>query len=364
MKTITLDNLVAKLAESKGLTPIFAEKFVGEFFKTIQNGLYEKGFVVVKGFGRFLVTDDNTIKFEADESLASKINEPFEYFEPIELDDDEEVFDSEAIEEADSTTDSKTEEIESAQSIIPQDNSDDKIEPVDNVESGSECSKLPECENNSNEDFVTENDVEPEINTYNNISEISAEVEEMEREQEYDDDYEQSTDEQNYVEIKKRNRKSFWLGLAVGVVVGVGATWAINKYIVNSNIVSPAELQQSIAVAPIDSINTDDTSTLNQDSIVEPIEPAIEESVDSQPITEIVTSTNYLATMARRHYGRTEFWVYIYLENSDKIKHPDYVNANTVVVIPPAEKYDIDKNDPASIARASAKAKEIYAQYQ
>ena len=84
----------------------------------------------------------------------------------------------------------------------------------------------------------------------------------------------------------------------------------------------------------------------------------------NQPVYETVTSTNYLATMARKHYGSYEFWVYIYKENESKLGHPDRIEANTVVVIPPASKYGIDKNDPESIKRANTVAEEIYARYR
>ncbi len=59
-----------------------------------------------------------------------------------------------------------------------------------------------------------------------------------------------------------------------------------------------------------------------------------------------------LSSLARKHYGASEFWVYIYLENKSRIPNPDRVKPGTVVVIPDAAKYAIDKNDPKSIQRA------------
>lgn len=59
-----------------------------------------------------------------------------------------------------------------------------------------------------------------------------------------------------------------------------------------------------------------------------------------------------LSSLARKYYGASEFWVYIYLENKSKIPNPDRVKPGTVVVIPDAAKYGIDKNDPKSIQRA------------
>ena len=67
--------------------------------------------------------------------------------------------------------------------------------------------------------------------------------------------------------------------------------------------------------------------------------------------------------MAREHYGKKKFWVYIYEENKAKLDDPDMIAANTVVVIPPAEKYGIKAGDPASEADAERKAAEIMRQH-
>ena len=76
-------------------------------------------------------------------------------------------------------------------------------------------------------------------------------------------------------------------------------------------------------------------------------------------VTETVTSQVVLSTMADKHYGSQWFWVYIYEENKDKIDDPDNVPIGTVVVIPPAEKYGIDVNDPASLKKAQRRSWEI-----
>jgi hypothetical protein len=60
--------------------------------------------------------------------------------------------------------------------------------------------------------------------------------------------------------------------------------------------------------------------------------------------------------MARRHYGDSRFWVYIYLENKSKIKDPDNLEAGTVLVIPPAEKYGIDATNRESLKKADQEA--------
>ena len=63
--------------------------------------------------------------------------------------------------------------------------------------------------------------------------------------------------------------------------------------------------------------------------------------------------------MARRHYGKKIFWVYIYEENKNIIDDPDHIAPNTVVVIPPAEKYGIKAGDKESEADAMRRAQAI-----
>ena len=71
---------------------------------------------------------------------------------------------------------------------------------------------------------------------------------------------------------------------------------------------------------------------------------------------DTVTRSRYLTTMSREYYGDFRFWVYIYEENKSKIKDPNAIAPGTAVVIPPAEKYGLDKDSKESIDRARAKA--------
>jgi nucleoid DNA-binding protein/nucleoid-associated protein YgaU len=59
-----------------------------------------------------------------------------------------------------------------------------------------------------------------------------------------------------------------------------------------------------------------------------------------------------LNIIALRIYGHKAFWVYLYDENRAVINNPDVVDPGTVINIPPAEKYGIDKDNPESINKA------------
>ena len=59
-----------------------------------------------------------------------------------------------------------------------------------------------------------------------------------------------------------------------------------------------------------------------------------------------------LRTIALEEYGNKAFWIYIYLENQRIILDPDVLPVGARITIPPASKYGIDCNNPASIQKA------------
>lgn len=59
-----------------------------------------------------------------------------------------------------------------------------------------------------------------------------------------------------------------------------------------------------------------------------------------------------LAVLAQRKYGHRAFWVYIYEENREHIANPHNIPIGTRLVLPPASKYGIDKNNTKSLNQA------------
>ena len=78
-----------------------------------------------------------------------------------------------------------------------------------------------------------------------------------------------------------------------------------------------------------------------------------------EPVYDEVTERQFLSKIATKHYGHPDFWVYIYEENRDIIKNPNTIAPGTRVVVPPAEKYGIDKNSKESLRAARKKIEEI-----
>lgn len=66
--------------------------------------------------------------------------------------------------------------------------------------------------------------------------------------------------------------------------------------------------------------------------------PAVEEpKPQKEAVYDTVTSTRYLAKMAREYYGKSIYWVFIYDANSDKLGDPNKVSPGTRVLIPDKE---------------------------
>jgi nucleoid DNA-binding protein len=113
-----------------------------------------------------------------------------------------------------------------------------------------------------------------------------------------------------------------------------------------AQVLTPEEAE----AARLDSV----AKAARQDSIAKAAEAA--RQAEQQVVTDTVRAGNFLTRMARRHYGDSRFWVYIYLENKSKIKDPDNLEAGTVLVIPPAEKYGIDATNRESLKKADQEA--------
>lgn len=343
--TATLDDLKRELSRTQGFTERFSEKFIVEFFKVLEEGLRDSRRVTIKGLGIFSADDDGSVNFIPDEALAARINEPFECFSPIVLSEEEvammrpdetdkELAEAEEISDTD-TANEADEAAEAAEDLPEIDRIETEIEESDDVEetvreSIDSTSTVETQENHaSDEEKIEEEPIVPE--EYSDI--------EPER-------------------PKPRRGLFFALGLLLGIIIGIIAGYMIPT--IKSSDSSPDSSSDTVT----EPVQTEETAEITAvETLVEPDNE--DDTVPQQPVvTETVSSTNYLASMARRHYGRFEFWVYIYEENRDKLNHPDFIEPNTVVVIPPADKYGIDPNDPESVRLAESKAKEIYSRFK
>ena len=166
-------------------------------------------------------------------------------------------------------------------------------------------------------------------------------------------------------------RNSFGLGFMAGALTGIAFAVAALLYLDNYGYITitrnkietvrPAKEEVVEVVDTIDShLSADTVASRTEAAETEPAKPAEKPVV----VTDTVRTGNFLSRMARRFYGNSHFWVYIYEENRAKITNPNNVPEGTVVVIPPAEKYGIDAQNPESVEKARRKEGQVLNAYK
>ena len=407
---ITFNEIVDLIAESTSTSKRVCELFLRELFSTVSQTLIDGEEVKIKGVGTFkmasvksrksvnvttgeamVIKGHSKITFTPDKSLSEAVNQPFAQFETVYLDDavtDEKLaaIDKEYPSLFDSEADSAPTQNEPAPAAEPE----QQVEPSKPVEP---IKQEPQAEPEDHAGSALVEPVEPVASVEPIESEASVEPakpaapgesvepaaakpvsrpmlvgipidgptqpkpepEPVEGPAEDEYFYRPAprntytpTPEQLAAAPRKFDKR--WIALAIGVLAACLLGWLLMKGC------SKAE-SSSEAVAAADS----DTVAL---AVEEPA--VVTETVTSQVVLSTMADKHYgstsqvvLSTMADKHYGSQWFWVYIYEENKDKIDDPDNVPIGTVVVIPPAEKYGIDVNDPESLKKAQRRSWEI-----
>ncbi len=104
-----------------------------------------------------------------------------------------------------------------------------------------------------------------------------------------------------------------------------------------------------------------DTTSDMQSSVAE--EPEVPTAPSDVLVYDTISTTRYLTTMAKVHYGNYNLWPYIYEENKAILGHPDRIRPGTAIVIPKLSKYGIDPTSNADVEKAKQMGVEIYARY-
>ena len=357
---ISLSTLGSRLAEQTGRSRRVCEDFVKEFFRLAADVLSDGESIRIKGFGSFKISDVdarnsiNVATGEAQEIKAYKkvvftpskemqalINAPFEMFESIEIDDeepakqileaggDEEEFDDEITYEA--YHDSEVEMKESAEISMPQLNQhmmkeksmdfpSEKINITDESEPSVETHEIESKETNNNQLEKELSDPEPEV---------------------------------IYIDSPSRFGKGFLMGSLSALIVCVVVFMlgcVFNWWPVNFGKVE---------------ILTENIGSQQEDmaQVVEKIDEIIKEENET-PVYDTVSTTRYLTTIAREHYGNFNFWPYIYFENESILGHPDRIIPGTKVVVPDLAKYGVDANNKEDEKIAKQKGIEIYSRFK
>ena len=179
-----------------------------------------------------------------------------------------------------------------------------------------------------------------------------------------DDDYYYDDDDDESWWQRHRTLKGFLMGVVAGAALYAAADFAIKYYEDNRKVVSAETFEATDGeVVAADTLPSD--TLADKASPKDSLKPTASTPLESakstavKQVTDTVTGSYFLTRMARRHYGNGHFWVYIYEENKGKISNPNNVRPGTVVVIPDAKKYGIDKDNPQSVEAAKRKEGEI-----
>lgn len=363
---ISVGSLAAAMAQSCGKSKKSCEDFLREFFHLISDTLHEGEIVKIKGFGTFKLSEVESrtsvnvnngepheisshlkVVFTPSKELATAINAPFSEFESVEIDEDEpdDIF----YEREDEDLDEEIEGIEEEERL----SDEDKVSNY-RLEEGSD----EEGEDDEITTIAYSTEPEPaspiEVETTDSESE-SLNVESKEETQEEEPEPIVSREVMLPVYYERPEKTRFGIGFLTGalsafvvyvVIFMLGCFfdwWPVNF----GNIKEPLE-EEIIAANP-----------------VEEIEPQIEEPEEEIiPVYDTVSTTRYLTTIAREHYGNFNFWPYIYIENQSILGHPDRITPGTQVVVPDLSKYGVDPTNKEDIAEAKRKAAEIYSRYR
>lgn len=403
-RKVTLPELVEALTLVTNTTKRVSETFLREFFALISEQLISGESVKIKGLGVFKVVNvdarksvdintgediiiaaHNKVSFTADKELAEAVNLPFASFETVMLSDDIPAEQMKIIEE-DSEVESVVDSVVTPVIEVAEPELEVEVDSPE-IPEVAEVAEVVE-ENTSVEsdakDVVAEPKEQELVDEPLVDVEVEDEVEVLEEESDDDSDDEvvepinysesmvrvvEEDVNNDYLMDVKVNRRKFASGYMWGFISAVVVAAAV-FFTVNFDTTSAPKYVDGIDVNVVAG-NISANEVLDMvDSVYNVVNLEIEKPVAPLPVVaevakyDTITKTRFMATMAREYYGNMNFWVYIYEENRAKIKNPNVIAPGTVLVIPAAEKYGINANDPESVRVAEIKAKGISARYK
>lgn len=311
MNRLTVQALAARIASTLGITPEAAEQLIHDYFVDVAERLQRGETVDIDNLGKFAAGGESL--FTPLPDVAARINEPFAFFEPVELNDGV-----------------TAEILDLTAPAIPEPSPAPEPERIEEPAPEPEPEKIEEP---APEPEIPESPETPIIPNFPQASEPPEPSEPL--------------------KSHCAHALAAWatgcllLGLTIGGLTGywVGRHTTLFP-------TSPAEPVEK--VEPLTTLN--DTSATSATSV--------SSATSATPVTtDTVRADYYITDMARKYYGNKDFWSYIYEENADSLGHPEHIHPGQILVIPDAAKYDIDPDNKESLKRARALAIEIYGRY-
>lgn len=333
-ETLPLNKFIEIIVRHTGHISADVEKVLGEYISLLSERLATTGTISIEGIGDLSVSyiGERKILLRPDEQLAQKLNEPFDIFEPVEIDPD---FPIELL---------NTKADNNALEIIENSGTDENVTDESNISSTVSDPEYAQEQLNIGHDG-NRTDVGSEDST-------NAEIHVDEQAQaEYAPSITPKTGA-NYW-----SRQILWLiiGLLAGFIAGLMLHDPINTAFDTADSKPIKTIFDSVYKSPHSSHH-----------VTEEQLPAVERQTEpaSEIIVETVKSGYDITHMAKKHYGSKLFWVYIYDANPDLPRNPNHIQPGMNVIIPSVSSLEVDLNSPETIASARKRASEIYGSLQ
>lgn len=380
---LAIASLAIRLAQATGKSKKLCEDFLKEFFRLASENLVEGEPLKIKGFGTFKITEVESrlsvnvntgqpheiashkkVVFTPSKELAATINAPFEEFESVEIEDDmpENFLDQDFLPPLEKVNvENQTVENGTPKEEIKEDYQKSILEDAGFNKKEEEVVSIPVLEAGSEEEAE---DDEITYEAYN-------ETKEDETIQPLNPVALMSDKQLHDISVEETKKTRFGIGFLFGALVSLLVCVVI--FMLGCFFDWwPVNFRSSKEVEEIPIINNKEYQTAQEEERV-PEEFISEESlpiVSSETINEpkkiydTVSTTRYLTTIAREHYGNFNFWPYIYIENESILGHPDRITPGTQVVVPDLSKYGVNPSSKEDVALAKKKAQEIYSRFK
>lgn len=388
--TVTLSALITRLAKVANTDTNTSRRFLRSFFGAIEKEVAAGETVEIKGIGIFRRSDDPTfgtpgqVQFIPDRDFASDINAPFAMFDAVELADGVTFDDSDEAAPAPAPMPEPVREPEqetiSEPKPTPEPAPEPTPEPAPEPESDPEPEPAPEPKPAPAPAPKPAPKPEP-------APKAPLRWPEDEEEEEEEEDKEEEVHHLDDNDDHRRHGLPLWFWIVIALILATGGVAGYFAAVYDTPL--PDDVTESEAV-PADSIESPieeiQVSELNDGAPAEAPEakPAQEANAPETPAPRPETSrpaetkpapkpaaqapvydtvTVSLAKLAKKHYGNSNFWVFIYKANEDKLGNPDHINAGTKVLIPAKESFQGATIEETK-AKAKALNKEIFNKYK
>lgn len=363
---VTLPELTDQLAESCGCSKRLASDFLHEFFAIAAEALEQGESVRIKGIGTFklnaapqkrsvsvasgeeyTVPEHGRVSFVPSKELAAAVNYAFEAFQSVELaaDVDERIL-------------AEAEPSETITAPLPAEEAEIPSEPEPDFPENSESSEPSESFENS------ENSENSQTSEPSESSPLP--------EDEYFEEYDEPAP-------RRRFGWGFLVGFASAIValliaaglyvyfVGFPSKEMLPKWArvyIERPAAAPAAADHTVAI-PSDtlaSIAPDSLAINNTEAAADAKAPTAPSDV--AVVYDTISTTRFLTTMAREHYGNFHLWPYIYNANAAVLGHPDRIRPGTRVVVPDLKALGVNPKSESAIEEAKREGARIYARYK